>query len=125
VLRESHYDKLLSVYHQAASKMITSLDSNPDVVHPMAGFQAELNQFARFGVGMNIEAIPFSLMDDDKTAVLDSRYCGCGKNLGFEKFKRPGRTAAVGRYIRVCQKVWIFGVVDGLQHVLCSKIFSF
>jgi len=30
-----------------------------------------MKQFGRFGVGMGIESIPFSLMDDSETADLD------------------------------------------------------
>lgn len=33
--------------------------------------QSELKTFARFGVGMGIESIPFSVMDDDDTADFD------------------------------------------------------
>lgn len=35
-------------------------------------FQSELKSFFRFGVGMGIESIPFSMMDDSETADMDS-----------------------------------------------------
>jgi hypothetical protein len=34
-------------------------------------FQSELKTYFRFGVGMGIESIPFSMMDDSDTADLD------------------------------------------------------
>lgn len=35
-------------------------------------FQSELKTFFRFGVGMGIESIPFSMMDESETADLEN-----------------------------------------------------
>lgn len=37
----------------------------------MKSFQSELKSFFRFGVGMGIESIPFSMLDDNDTADMD------------------------------------------------------
>jgi aminoglycoside/choline kinase family phosphotransferase len=71
-LRESHYDQLLQAYYTSAAAMIRGLGSNPDEIFPFTALQSEMKTFARFGVGMGIESIPFSLLNDEDTADLDS-----------------------------------------------------
>jgi hypothetical protein len=71
-LRAEHYDQLLDVYHQSATAMINALGSNADNVFPFAGLQSEMKMFARFGVGMSIESIPFSVINDEDIRYLDS-----------------------------------------------------
>jgi hypothetical protein len=48
------------------------LGSNADNVFPFAGLQSEMKMFARFGVGMSIESIPFSVINDEDIRYLDS-----------------------------------------------------
>lgn len=70
-LRESHYEDLLKAYHQSLSEMLTDLGSNPEELFSYADLQKELHEFARFGCGMGIESVPFSLLDDSDVADLD------------------------------------------------------
>lgn len=70
-LREAHYGDLLQAYHQSLSEMLTDLGSDPDELFSYAELQKELHEFARFGCGMGIESIPFSLLDESEVSDLD------------------------------------------------------
>lgn len=70
-LREAHYDDLLNAYHQSLSEMIRDLGSDPEELFPYTELQKELHEFARFGCGMGIESVPFSLLDESEVADLD------------------------------------------------------
>ncbi|XP_058821969.1 uncharacterized protein LOC131683732 [Topomyia yanbarensis] len=70
-LREAHYEDLLNAYHQSLSDMLRDLGSNPEELFPYSDLQKELHEFARFGVGMGIESIPFSLLEEHEVADLD------------------------------------------------------
>lgn len=70
-LREAHYDELLKAYHQSLSDMLLDLGSNPDQLFTFADLQKELQEFARFGCGMGIESVPFSLLEEDEVSDLD------------------------------------------------------
>ncbi|XP_058447564.1 uncharacterized protein LOC131427966 [Malaya genurostris] len=70
-LREAHYEDLLIAYHQSLSNQLRELGSNPDELFPYSELQKELHEFARFGVGMGIESIPFSLLEEHEVADLD------------------------------------------------------
>lgn len=63
-LREQHYHDLLKAYHQSASDLIRSFGSNPDDVYPYSGLLDEMRELGCFGVGMGIESVPFSIMDE-------------------------------------------------------------
>lgn len=71
-LREKHYDDLLKVYHKSLSDLVRDLGSDPTVLFPFSDFEKEMQESARFGVGMGMESIPFSIMDDCETADLDT-----------------------------------------------------
>ncbi|XP_055541041.1 uncharacterized protein LOC129727327 [Wyeomyia smithii] len=70
-LREEHYEDLLKTYHDSLSDMLRNLGSNPDELFSYSDLQKELREFARFGVGMGIESIPFSLLDENEVSDLD------------------------------------------------------
>lgn len=70
-LREEHYEDLLKAYHNSLSDMLRDLGSNPDELFSYSDLQKELHEFARFGVGMGIESIPFSLLDENDVPDLD------------------------------------------------------
>lgn len=93
-LREEHYDSLLKVdilftilifaifdcffvvvvkiYHQSVADLLAALGSDPNEVFPYSCLLQEMRESARFGVGMGMEAIPLSIMDDADLADLDS-----------------------------------------------------
>lgn len=58
-------------YHNAATDLIKALGSDPNAVYPWSALQQELKVAARFGVGMGMESLPFSIMDDEDTPDLD------------------------------------------------------
>ncbi|XP_062559062.1 uncharacterized protein LOC134223866 [Armigeres subalbatus] len=70
-LREAHYEELLSAYHRSLSDMLRDLGSNPDELFSFSDLQKEMHEFARFGVGMGIESVPFSLLDESEVPDLD------------------------------------------------------
>ncbi|XP_059610934.1 uncharacterized protein LOC132257897 [Phlebotomus argentipes] len=70
-LREKHYDDLLKIYHSSCCRMIEDLGSKADIF-TYAAFQEELRKYARFGVGMGMESIPFSVMPESDAFDLDS-----------------------------------------------------
>uniref|UniRef100_A0AAG5CYM7 CHK kinase-like domain-containing protein n=1 Tax=Anopheles atroparvus TaxID=41427 RepID=A0AAG5CYM7_ANOAO len=70
-LREAHYQDLLEAYHGSLAELLRELGSNPDEVFPFSELTKELKQYARFGCGMGIESIPFSLLDESEVPDLD------------------------------------------------------
>lgn len=70
-LREAHYEDLLKTYHESLSDMLRNLGSDPEQLFSYSDLQKELREFARFGVGMGIESIPFSLLDEGDVSDLD------------------------------------------------------
>ncbi|XP_035779550.1 uncharacterized protein LOC118459870 isoform X2 [Anopheles albimanus] len=70
-LREAHYQELLDAYYGGLAEMMRDLGSNPDEIFPFSELQKELQQYARFGCGMGIESIPFSLLGEEDVADLD------------------------------------------------------
>ncbi|XP_052902739.1 uncharacterized protein LOC128310196 isoform X2 [Anopheles moucheti] len=70
-LREAHYQDLLDAYYGGLAEMLRDLGSDPDVVFPYAELEKEFKQYARFGCGMGIESIPFSLLDESEVPDLD------------------------------------------------------
>lgn len=70
-LREKHYDDLLKAYHNSLSDMLRDLGSDPEELFSYADLQKELHEYARFGCGMGIESIPFSLLDESEVPDLD------------------------------------------------------
>lgn len=71
-LREKHYTSLLKCYHESACALIKDLGSDPDEVLPFDELLTELKSFARFGLGMGIESLPMSLIEDNEVADLDA-----------------------------------------------------
>ncbi|XP_017872280.1 PREDICTED: uncharacterized protein LOC108619950 [Drosophila arizonae] len=70
-LREEHYDDLLRAYLESAQALITDLGGDAEAVISWESLQEELKQFGRFGVGMGIESLPMSLIEDDEVADLE------------------------------------------------------
>ncbi|XP_059611132.1 uncharacterized protein LOC132258046 [Phlebotomus argentipes] len=70
-LREKHYDDLLKIYHSSCCRMIEDLGSNADIF-TYAAFQEEMRIFARSGVGMAMETLPFAIMPESDAFDLDS-----------------------------------------------------
>lgn len=52
--------------------MLAALGSDPNEVFPYSALLQEMRESGRFGVGMGMEAIPLSIMDDADLADLDS-----------------------------------------------------
>ncbi|XP_055605910.1 uncharacterized protein LOC129754074 [Uranotaenia lowii] len=70
-LRDAHYKELLQAYHQSLTEMLRDLGSNPDELFPFSELEKELHEFARFGCGMGIESVPFSLLEEHECPDLD------------------------------------------------------
>lgn len=71
-LREKHYDELLKAYHRSLSDLVRGLGSDPNVLFPYSEFEKEMQESARFGVGMGMDNLPFSIMDDCEAPDLDA-----------------------------------------------------
>lgn len=71
-LREKHYMSLLKHYHENACAMIKDLGSNPDEILTFEELSNELKAYGRFGLGMGIESLPMSLIEDEEVADLDA-----------------------------------------------------
>ncbi|XP_055714788.1 uncharacterized protein LOC129808908 [Phlebotomus papatasi] len=70
-LREKHYDDLLKAYHSSCCRLLEDLGSKPEIF-PYSALQEEMRKFARFGVGMGIESVPFSVIPESDAFDLDS-----------------------------------------------------
>ncbi|KAG4079925.1 hypothetical protein HA402_006237 [Bradysia odoriphaga] len=66
-VRENHFDELIQIYHRSVVNVLSALGSNAEKVFPFSALQQELKNFARFGVGMAMEALPYCEMDDTDT----------------------------------------------------------
>lgn len=71
-LRENHYEELLKAYHSSLGQQLTVFGLDVDQVFPYSALMDEMRQWACFGVGMGIESIPFSVMDDEEAGDLDT-----------------------------------------------------
>lgn len=71
-LRENHYNELIKDYYMGVTDMLRALGSDPEKLFPWSGFQQELKEYGRFGVGVAMESLPFSIMDDEDTPDLDA-----------------------------------------------------
>ncbi|GAB0088175.1 uncharacterized protein DMENIID0001_025620 [Sergentomyia squamirostris] len=71
-LREKHFDELLQAYHASCCKLLADLGSNPAIIFPYSALEEEMKKYARFGVGMGMESIPFSIMPESDAFDLDS-----------------------------------------------------
>jgi thiamine kinase-like enzyme len=71
-LREQHYEDLLKAYHRSLTDLIREFGSNPEFLFPYSALQNEMKEFARFGVGMGIESVQFSIMDDSQVPDMDA-----------------------------------------------------
>ncbi|XP_055637425.1 uncharacterized protein LOC129776066 isoform X2 [Toxorhynchites rutilus septentrionalis] len=70
-LREAHYEDMLKSYHESLSEMLRDLGSDPEQLFPYFELQKEMREFGRFGCGMGMESVPFSLLDENEVADLD------------------------------------------------------
>lgn len=82
-LRERHYEELLKAYHKSLSDLVRDLGSDPTVIFPYSELEKEMLASAKFGVGMGMESLPFSIMDDDDTVDLDTIEVGLLKKSNF------------------------------------------
>lgn len=71
-LREKHYDTLLKAYHTSLGEQLKVVGLDVEKVFPYSALLEEMQERASFGVGMGIESIPFSVMDDDEAGDLDA-----------------------------------------------------
>lgn len=71
-LRERHYDELLKAYHDGVAEQLQVAGLEVEHVFPYSALLEEMKNRACFGVGMGIESIPFSVMDDEETGDLDT-----------------------------------------------------
>uniref|UniRef100_A0A336LPX7 CSON000643 protein n=1 Tax=Culicoides sonorensis TaxID=179676 RepID=A0A336LPX7_CULSO len=71
-LRVTHYDDLLKAYHDALADQLKVYNLDVENVFPFRALNEEMLKSACFGIGMGIESIPFSVMDDEETGDLDT-----------------------------------------------------
>ena len=70
-LREQYFDVLIKTYHESLCSFVKDFGSNPDVLFPFSALQNELQTTFRFGAGMAIESVPFSLLEDHEAPDMD------------------------------------------------------
>ncbi|CAO1422867.1 unnamed protein product [Diamesa serratosioi] len=70
-LREEYFDDLIKTYHESLCCFVKDFGSNPDILFPFSALQEELKTSFRFGTGMAIESIPFSLLEDHEAPDMD------------------------------------------------------
>lgn len=71
-LRKSHYTDMLGWYYDGVKGMLKEFHLEAEKVFPMSVLKEEMKLFARFGVGMAMESLPLSIMDEEETADLDA-----------------------------------------------------
>jgi Ecdysteroid kinase-like family len=62
--REQFYDDLIKTYHTSLCELVKDFGSNPEFLFPFSALQSELKTFFKFGVGMGIESVPFSMLSE-------------------------------------------------------------
>lgn len=62
--RELYFEELLKAYHSSLSNLVQAFGSDPEVVFPYSALMQEMKEFGAFGVGMGIESIPMSILDE-------------------------------------------------------------
>lgn len=67
---QDHWDNLIKEYHQALSKRLSELGSNPDLI-TLDELKEDIQKNGTFGIGMAMEALPTSLLKDNEIADLD------------------------------------------------------
>lgn len=70
-LRELHWDTFLHEYHKTFTDTLSALGSDKNLL-TMDALKADIKQKAVFGIGMAIEAVTMSLLEDDEVADTDS-----------------------------------------------------
>lgn len=63
-MRKDHYDFLLKSYHSSVVRLLKQFELDPQEVFPLSALEQEMREFARFGVGMGMEAVPLSIVDE-------------------------------------------------------------
>ncbi|XP_063704718.1 uncharacterized protein LOC134834102 [Culicoides brevitarsis] len=71
-LREKHYEDLLQAYHAGMTEQLRVVGLQAKEVFPYEALLEEMQQRACFGVGMGIESIPFSVLEDDEAGDMDA-----------------------------------------------------
>lgn len=71
-LRQDHYEEMLQWYYEGVAHTLTQFNLDADKVFPRTLLDEEMRQFARFGVGAAMEAIPVSLLADEDTTDMDA-----------------------------------------------------
>lgn len=60
------------MYYDACADLMKQLGSDPDAVFPIKDLYSELISYGRFGCGMALDSVTFSVMDDDVTPDLST-----------------------------------------------------
>lgn len=71
-LRKDHYEHMLEWYYEGVEQVLQGFNLAPEKVFPRSILKEEMQQFARFGVGMAMESLPLSIMDEEDTTDLDA-----------------------------------------------------
>ncbi|XP_067003280.1 uncharacterized protein [Anabrus simplex] len=70
-LLNSHYDNLLQCYYQSVCEFLTDLGSSPETIFSYKNFQSEVSAYFLFGLGMSLESVPLSLVDNSEAPDLE------------------------------------------------------
>lgn len=71
-LRKHHYEDMLLWYYEGVEHILTQFKLDPNTVFPKSVLREEMKLFAKFGVGMAMESLPLSIMDEEETTDLDA-----------------------------------------------------
>lgn len=71
-LRKDHYEEMLQWYYEGVSHILKEFKLEPEKIFSMNVLKEEMRKFAKFGVGMAMESLPLSVMDEEDTADLDA-----------------------------------------------------
>lgn len=69
-LREQYYEEILKEYHFTFTSVLKELKCDPNLI-PYDEFLLEIKNVGLFAIGMSMEAVVMSLIDDDEVANID------------------------------------------------------
>lgn len=70
-LLDTHWDEFIEIYHKELVQVIQKYGSPPDLV-TLKDLQEDIKNHMAFGVGMSMEAMIMSLLDEDEVSDLDA-----------------------------------------------------
>lgn len=71
-LRRDHYEDMLNWYYEGVQHTLKQFNLEADKVFPVSVLNEEMKNFARFGVGAAMEALPVSLLAEEDTTDMDA-----------------------------------------------------